>query len=185
MHATYHGNWYTYLNLYRYHVASSVQVPLLDRRAIELLLRSLSPRDQALWGEMGANWKIPRYNKETKLLVFCHLTLLFSEQWPASNPLPNYEIIFADGCVPSSLHNISDRPSNFPTLDTLPRDRRPLDYSDAYDGSNEENTSNLRVNPMVEAAVANTASMVHSQFVPPKLATTWEAQHPTVSLLVI
>ena len=124
--------------------------------------------------------------KKQKKLVLCYLQLLFSEQWPASNPLPNYEIIFADGCVPSSLHNISDRPAYFPTLDTLPRDRRPLDYSDAYDsGSNEEKTSNLRVNPMVEAAVANTASMVHSQSVPPKLATTWEAQHPTVSLLIV
>ena len=132
---------------------------------------------------MGANWKVPRY-KETKNVNTVPSNILFSDQWPASNPLPNYEIIFADGCVPSSLHNVSDRPACFPTLDTLPRDRRPLDYSDAYDGSNEEKTSNLRVNPMVEAAVANTASMVHSQSVPPKLATTWEAQHPTVSLLV-
>ena len=42
-------------------IAASVQVPLLTKSAIELMLRCLPAKDQALWGELGANWKIPKY----------------------------------------------------------------------------------------------------------------------------
>lgn len=100
------------------------------------------------------------------------------EQWPSNSPLPEYEIIFTDGCTVSRLHNVSDRPANFPTLDTLPRDRRPLVYSDAYDSSSNEGGHQLRINPTIETAVANAANLTT---VPQNMATTWEAQHPTVS----
>lgn len=43
------------------HIAASVQVPLLEKRSIDLMQRFLSPRDQGLWRELGANWKIPMY----------------------------------------------------------------------------------------------------------------------------
>lgn len=89
--------------------------------------------------------------------------------------------MFSDGCIMTRLHNLSDRPANFPTLDTLPIERRPLGYSDAYDSQGDTNSHrNLRINPIVETAIANTASMMTSQPVPLAMATTWEAQHPTV-----
>ena len=47
------------LSLLSPHTAASVQVPLLTKAAIDLMLRVLSPRDSALWGELGANWRIP------------------------------------------------------------------------------------------------------------------------------
>jgi len=78
------------------------------------------------------------------------LTLLISrDQWPS--PLPEFDIVFSDGCVPATLHNSSDCPSNFPTLDTLPRDRRNEDYSEAYDGENNENkgAGSLMISPAV------------------------------------
>jgi len=40
---------------------------------------------------------------------------------------------FSDGCIPPNLHNTSDCPSNFPTLDPIPVNKRGPDYSDAYD----------------------------------------------------
>ena len=102
------------------------------------------------------------------------------EQWPSSNPLPEYEIIFSDGCIPSRLHNVSDRPANFPTLDTLPREKRGPFYSDAYD-STDDASNNLRINPVIETVVANTANMLNQQQqLPTRLAMTWEAQHPNV-----
>ena len=102
------------------------------------------------------------------------------EQWPGA--IEEYDIILYDGCTFSRLHNLSDRPSNFPTLDTLPRSQWPPNYSDAYD-SKEMSGSHLRINHIVEGAVANTAHMIASgQSVPPSMGMTWEAQHPTVRL---
>jgi hypothetical protein len=136
-------------------------VPLLDKKAIDLMLGSLSARNQELWNELGANWRISM------------------EQWPTSNPLPEYELIFIDGCIPSKIHNLSDRPANFPTLDTLPRERRGPNYSDAYDSRDEQGASSRRVNPTVEKVVANTANMVVTQPIPSNMGMTWESQHPT------
>ena len=53
-----------------------------------------------------------------KIILYC------SETWPesATKP-PDYEITFKDGCIPPNLHNASDCPANFPTLDTLPREK--------------------------------------------------------------
>lgn len=44
-----------------------------------------------------------------------------------------YLVKFADGCIPPNLHNASDCPSNFPTLDPIPVGKRGANYSDAYD----------------------------------------------------
>lgn len=79
----------------------------------------------------------------TSLLPTC------SEQWPS--PPPEYEIVFSDGCVPATLHNSNDCPSNFPTLDTLPREQRTPDYSEAYDGDNTDGktTGGLMISPAV------------------------------------
>lgn len=76
---------------------------------------------------------------------------------------------------------MSDRPSNFPTLETIPRSRWPPNYSDAYD-SKDFSGSHVRANHNVENAVAHTFNMMASgQSVPTNMGTTWEAQHPTVS----
>ena len=62
------------------------------------------------------------------------MAILPSDHWPASRgPVPVYLVRFADGCIPPNLHNASDCPSNFPTLDPIPSNRRGPDYSDAYD----------------------------------------------------
>lgn len=54
-----------------------------------------------------------------KLFAFAH-----RDQWPKQGgPLPEYQVKFTDGCIPANLHNASDCPANFPTLDTLPRER--------------------------------------------------------------
>ena len=90
-------------------------------------------------------------------------------------PLPQYEIIFADGCIPTNLHNLSDRPANFPTLDTLPRDKRMPGYSEAYDGGQTNGQQAVKINPAVEAALASKATMVAMQPVPANLKTHKEA----------
>ncbi len=80
----------------------------------------------------------------------CQLTC--RDQWPPGRPLPpEYEIEFSDGCVPPNLHNSSDCPSNFPTLDTLPRERRNDEYSEAYDGDNMEGKASggLMISPAI------------------------------------
>lgn len=79
-------------------------------------------------------------------------------------PLPvEYEIEFSDGCIPPNLHNSSDCPANFPTLDTLPREKRGAEYSDAYDGDQPDTESTgLLINPAVAAAVASTAAAIVS-----------------------
>ena len=85
----------------------------------------------------------------------------------------------------SNLHNISDRPSNFPTLETLPRGRKPPFYSDAYDGGNSTSSTNsrmARVNPAVKEVIASKATMVAMGSIPQGLSMTWEALHPNVSL---
>ena len=98
---------------------------------------------------------------------FLHPCTHYSDQWPSGRPLPpEYEIEFSDGCIPPNLHNASDCPSNFPTLDTLPREQRPSDYSDAYDGHQPEGESNLLINPAVAAVVASKAGMVTSPILP-------------------
>ena len=76
-------------------------------------------------------------------------TITCSDQWPSTPP--EYEIEFSDGCVPPNLHNSSDCPSNFPTLDTLPRDKRPADYSEAYDGDQADGKASggLMISPAV------------------------------------
>ena len=81
--------------------------------------------------------------------MFFYLKYFNRDQWPS--PPPEYDIVFTDGCVPATLHNSSDCPSNFPTLDTLPRERRNEDYSEAYDGDNAENkgTGGLMISPAV------------------------------------
>ncbi len=116
--------------------------------------------------------------------------LLFSlvscrEQWPSNDPLPGYAVRFRDGCMESNLHNISDRPSNFPTLETLHRGQRPPFYSDAYDSNNATSSTNsrmARVNPAVKEVIASKATMVTMGSIPQGLSTTWEALHPNVSL---
>ena len=66
-----------------------------------------------------------------KLVV---IVTLSSDRWPANRgPVPVYLVKFADGCIPPNLHNASDCPSNFPTLDPIPSNKRGPDYSDAYD----------------------------------------------------
>lgn len=90
-------------------------------------------------------------------------------------PLPQYDIMFTDGCIPTNLHNLSDRPANFPTLDTLPREKRMPGYSDAYDGEQSNGLQAVRVNPAVEAALASKATMVAVQPVPVNLKTHREA----------
>ena len=108
------------------------------------------------------------------------------EQWPSNQPIPEYEIILSDGCIPSNLHNLSDRPQNFPTLDTLPRERRGHEYSDAYDGNNSilSGSQVLKINPALHATVASKATVITAGAIPPNLATTWEAQHPNVSFRI-
>ena len=98
----------------------------------------------------------------------CNLAFLtHSEQWPPSRPLPQeYIIEFTDGCIPPNLHNSSDSPANFPTLDTLPREQRSAEYSDAYDGDQTEESSGLMINPAVMAVVASKAAMVTSPILP-------------------
>jgi hypothetical protein len=66
-------------------------------------------------------------------------------------------------------------------LDTLPRERRGPNYSDAYDSRDEQGAGSRRVNPTVEKVVANTANMVVTQPIPSNMGMTWESQHPTVS----
>lgn len=51
-------------------------------------------------------------------------------------------------------------------MDTLPREQRSADYSDAYDGDQVEETSRLMINPAVMAAVASKAAMVTSPILP-------------------
>ncbi len=90
-----------------------------------------------------------------------------SDNWPSTRPLPQeYIIEFTDGCIPPNLHNSSDTPANFPTLDTIPRQQRSDDYSDVYDGDQVEESSGLMINPAVMAAVASKASMVSSPILP-------------------
>jgi hypothetical protein len=86
--------------------------------------------------------------KGSKLLHEDNIILYRSETWPESAPKPpDYEITFKDGCIPPNLHNASDCPANFPTLDTL-------EYSEAYDAANQPETeSGLMINPAVKAAV--------------------------------
>lgn len=93
----------------------------------------------------------------------CNVVFIYplSDLWPQHRPLPqDYVIEFSDGCIPPNLHNSSDSPANFPTLDTLPREQRGAEYSDAYDGDQTEETSKLMINPAVMAAVASKASAV-------------------------
>lgn len=83
--------------------------------------------------------------------------ILCSEQWPPTkSPPPEYEIEFSDGCIPPNLHNSSDCPSNFPTLDTLPRERRTLDYSEAYDGDQTEASGGLMISPAIMSLMGAT-----------------------------
>ncbi len=90
-----------------------------------------------------------------------------SDNWPPTRPLPQeYIIEFTDGCIPPNLHNSSDTPANFPTLDTIPREQRSEDYSDVYDGDQVEESSGLMINPAVMAAVASKAAMVSSPILP-------------------
>ncbi len=94
-------------------------------------------------------------------------TISPSDNWPSTRPLPQeYIIEFTDGCIPPNLHNSSDTPANFPTLDTIPREQRSDDYSDVYDGDQVEESSGLMINPAVMAAVASKASMVSSHILP-------------------
>ena len=82
-----------------------------------------------------------------------------SDQWPPTKPPPpEYEIEFSDGCVPPNLHNSSDCPSNFPTLDTLPREKRTLDYSEAYDGDQAEGKASggLMISPAIMSLMGAT-----------------------------
>jgi hypothetical protein len=113
-------------------VAALVIAPLLHKRAIDLMLRSLSAENQELWNKLGANWTISK------------------EQWPPSNSLPEYTLILIDGCTASNIHNLSDHPANFSTLDTLPRERRGSNYSDAYDSRKLHCVSSRRVNPTID-----------------------------------
>ena len=110
-----------------------------------------------------------------------YLILSSSEQWPANTPIPKYDIIFTDGCIPSRLHNISDRPAFIPSLDTLPRERQGLEYSGAYDnfGAGSSQTNLLRINPAVEHAIASQAVMVNARSVPANLQLTIEVRHYT------
>lgn len=90
-----------------------------------------------------------------------------NEQWPAGRPIPEYHVEFTDGCIPSNLHNASDCPTNFPTLDTLPREQRGPNYSDAYDGDLLDSESpGLLINPAVMQAVASKAAMVSTPILP-------------------
>ena len=112
-------------------------------------------------------------NKEFNLLptpppthIHTH-THSYSDQWPPGRPIPEYHIEFTDGCIPSNLHNASDCPANFPTLDTLPREQRGPSYSDAYDGDLADGeTSGLLINPAVMQAVASKAAMVSTPILP-------------------
>lgn len=70
--------------------------------------------------------------------------------------------------MPATLHNSSDCPSNFPTLDTLPREHRNLDYSEAYDGDNTDGKAagGLMISPAVMylmGATPKTSSILPSQ----------------------
>ena len=90
-----------------------------------------------------------------------------ADQWPAGRPIPEYHIEFTDGCIPSNLHNASDCPTNFPTLDTLPREQRGPNYSDAYDGDLADGEApGLLINPAVMQAVASKAAMVSTPILP-------------------
>ena len=92
---------------------------------------------------------------------------LSSDQWPPGRPIPEYHIEFTDGCIPSNLHNASDCPANFPTLDTLPREQRGPSYSDAYDGDLADGESaGLLINPAVMQVVASKAAMVSTPILP-------------------
>ena len=94
-------------------------------------------------------------------------SLPYSDQWPPGRPIPEYHIEFTDGCIPSNLHNASDCPANFPTLDTLPREQRGPNYSDAYDGDLADGeSSGLLINPAVMQAVASKAAMVSTPILP-------------------
>ena len=116
--------------------------PLLTSRAVEFLHRKLTQDQFLFWRDLGTYWSTP------------------AESWPQDLPLPgDFQVKFADGCVPPNLHNTSDRPSNFPTLDTLPRHQRGPDYSDAYDAEQQGEggaggQSSLMINPAVAEAVA-------------------------------
>lgn len=113
--------------------------PLITSRAVEFLHRKLSQDQFLLWKDFGMYWSTP------------------AESWPRDVPYPDdFQVRFSDGCVPPNLHNTSDRPSNFPTLDTLPRHQRGPDYSDAYDTEKGETPgqSSLMINPAVVEAVA-------------------------------
>lgn len=86
-------------------LASTVVSPLFTKATIDFMTRKLTGKESALWNQLGGNW------------------IITSDQWPSFRPLPpEYEIRFSDGCVPPNLHNTTDLPANFPTLDTLPRD---------------------------------------------------------------
>ena len=89
-------------------------------------------------------------------------TYTCSDQW--KSPPPEYEPVFSDGCVPTTLHNSSDCPSNFPTLDTLPREWRTPDYSEAYDGSitDGKTTGGLMISPAVMYLMGATPKTTHA-----------------------
>ena len=130
-------------------LASAVVSPLFTRQACDLLSRKLSAKDQELWNALGGNW------------------IMTSEQWPPGRPIPEYHVEFTDGCIPSNLHNASDCPTNFPTLDTLPREQRGPNYSDAYDGDLPDGEGpGLLINPAVMQAVASKAAMVSTPILP-------------------
>ena len=123
-------------------LATMAHCPLLTSRAVEFLHRKLTQDQFLFWRDLGTYWSTP------------------AESWPRDLPLPgDFQVKFADGCVPPNLHNTSDRPSNFPTLDTLPRHQRGPDYSDAYDAEQQGEggaggQSSLMINPAVAEAVA-------------------------------
>ncbi|XP_065901844.1 epidermal growth factor receptor kinase substrate 8-like isoform X2 [Dysidea avara] len=134
-------------------LAASVEAPLITKRAIHLMLTSLSKKNSVLWRQLGENW------------------MTTSDRWPASRgEVPVYMVKFSDGCIPPNLHNASDCPSNFPTLDPIPVNKRGPDYSDAYDedykgGMDDEHLNNqttLRINPaVIEAEASKSASLSH------------------------
>jgi hypothetical protein len=143
-------------------LASSVVSPLISKRALELTRRVLTQKHKAIWSDLGQNWNVT-YNK-----------------WPQGKPFPDFHIIFNDQCTPTQLHNLSDRPANFPTLNPLPPEMQGLDYSDAYDDDYEgdldecmpSQKKELSINPSVKAAISSHAAMVQSGPIPKSLQTT-------------
>ena len=97
------------------------------------MLNSLSKKNSVLWRQLGNNWMTTRLANAVAMKPVVMVTL-HSDHWPASRgPVPVYMVKFSDGCMPPNLHNSSDCPSNFPTLDSIPVNQRGVDYSDAYD----------------------------------------------------